>query len=41
MLRLQYYLDDKKQGIRWATKLPFPVHCVSTILTRDTVSQTQ
>lgn len=36
----QYYLADKKVGIQWATKLPFPVHCVETITTTDSVSQT-
>lgn len=36
----RYYLDDKLQGIRWATKLPFPVHCLSSVETEDSVSQT-
>lgn len=35
-----YYLEDKKQGIRWATKLPFPVHCVHQVHTFDAVSET-
>ncbi len=36
----RFYLEDKKQGIRWATKLPFPVHCVASVITTDTVSET-
>src|SRR5690554_5218268 len=35
-----YYLEDKKQGVYWATKLPFPVHCVDKTTTKDTVSET-
>src|SRR5690554_6171167 len=35
-----YYLEDKKQGIYWATKLPFPVHCVHKVITHDIVSET-
>jgi RHS repeat-associated protein len=33
-----YYLQDKKEGHAWATKLPFPVQCVSKVESRDTVS---
>jgi RHS repeat-associated protein len=36
-----YYLDDKKQGRRWITRLPFPVHCVSKVIIKDRVSQTR
>ena len=34
----QYYLDDKKAGRPWATKLHFPVHCVSKTITQDRIS---
>lgn len=37
----QYYTEDKLNGIEWATKLPFPVHCVSEVTTYDSVSQTR
>ncbi|MGC1242936.1 MAG: SpvB/TcaC N-terminal domain-containing protein, partial [Chryseosolibacter sp.] len=33
-----FYLADKKAGKPWATKLPFPVHCVSRIEVIDTVT---
>ena len=36
-----YYLEDKKAGKKWATKLPFPVHCVSKVIVEDAVSQTR
>jgi RHS repeat-associated protein len=36
----QFYLEDKLKGIRWATRLPFPVHCVQQIITEDVVSAT-
>lgn len=36
----QFYLDDKLAGISWATKLPFPVHCISSIKTSDVVTGT-
>ena len=35
----QYYLEDKKQGKEWITKLPFPVQCVSKINITDSVSE--
>ena len=35
-----YYTEDKLNGIEWATKLPFPVHCISEVSTYDTVSET-
>jgi RHS repeat-associated protein len=37
----QYYLNDKAQGKKWITKLPFPVHCVSQVIVEDKVSQTR
>jgi RHS repeat-associated protein len=37
----QYYLEDKKGGQKWITKLPFPVQCVSKVITVDKVSQTR
>jgi RHS repeat-associated protein len=36
----KYYLEDEASGHPWATRLPFPVHCVSKITTTDDVSQT-
>ncbi|WP_205509916.1 toxin TcdB middle/N-terminal domain-containing protein [Longitalea arenae] len=36
-----YYLEDKKKGKQWITRLPFPVHCVSKVITVDKVSQTR
>jgi len=38
---VQYYLDDKKAGLKWITKLPFPVQCVSKMIVIDQVSQTR
>lgn len=35
-----YYTEDKLNGIEWATKIPFPVHCISEVSTYDTVSET-
>lgn len=34
----KYYLEDKKNGRPWVTKLHFPVHCISKTETRDLVS---
>lgn len=34
----RFYLDDKLAGKPWATKLHFPVHCISKTETRDTIS---
>jgi RHS repeat-associated protein len=31
----RFYLDDRRAGRPWATRLPFPVHCVSRVTTRD------
>jgi len=36
----KYYLADKLSGTPWATRLPFPVQCVSEISTTDSVSET-
>jgi RHS repeat-associated protein len=36
----QYYLADKAAGEDWATRLPFPVHCIEKIVTTDSVSET-
>jgi RHS repeat-associated protein len=35
-----YYLEDKKAGKPWITKLPFPVHGVEKTETKDLVSDT-
>lgn len=37
----QYYLDDKKNGMQWVTKLPFPVQCIKKVVVTDLVSQTR
>ncbi len=37
----QFYLEDKLDGRPWATtRLPFPVHCISSVTTEDQVSET-
>jgi len=36
----QCYLEDRREGLHWATKLPFPVHCLERVETADAVSQT-
>ena len=35
-----YYLQDQANQTPWATRLPFPVHCVSQVATSDSVSGT-
>jgi RHS repeat-associated protein len=35
-----YYLEDLDTGAPWATRLPFPVHCVSRVETRDRIADT-
>lgn len=35
-----YYLKAKAAGTPWATRLPFPVHLVSEVITADAVSET-
>jgi RHS repeat-associated protein len=34
----QFYQDDKLRGAAWATKLPFPVQCLSSVETFDFIS---
>ena len=34
----KFYIDDKLAGKPWATKLHFPVHCVSKTTTEDKIS---
>ena len=34
----KFYLDDKKNGTPWITKLPFPVHVVERVETYDYIS---
>lgn len=34
----KFYIEDKLAGKPWATKLHFPVHCVSQVETRDRIS---
>lgn len=36
-----FYLQDKKLGKPWITKLPFPVQCVQQVIVEDKVSQTR
>jgi len=31
----RFYMDDLAAGTPWATRLPFPVHCVSRVIVRD------
>ena len=33
-----YYLMDEEEGTPWATKLPFPVQCVDTVLEHDLIN---
>ena len=35
-----FYLEDKKSGNPWATKLPFPVHVVSKVKSEDKIRET-
>jgi RHS repeat-associated protein len=35
----KFYLEDKKNGKPWITKLPFPVHVLVKTITIDTVAQ--
>jgi len=34
----KFYLEDKKAGKPWITRLPFPVHVVTKVETRDLIS---
>jgi len=36
----KFYLEDKKAGKKWITKLPFPVHCISKITSEDKIRDT-
>lgn len=36
-----YYLEDKKAGTPWITKLPFPVHCVDKIEMIDQIRKSR
>jgi RHS repeat-associated protein len=36
----QFYLADKLAGSPWATRLPFPVHCVSKVVLQDHLRET-
>jgi len=33
-----HYLKDRSEGRPWATRLPFPVHCVRRVESRDTIA---
>ncbi len=35
-----FYLEDKKAGNKWITKLPFAVHCISKVRSEDKIRQT-
>lgn len=35
-----YYLEDRRAGRPWITKLPFPVHCLSKMTMKDRVRET-
>ncbi len=37
----QFYLDAKKNGEPWVTKLPFPVQCLHLVETKDLISNTR
>jgi RHS repeat-associated protein len=37
----KFYLADKRDGRRWVTRLPFPVHVVERIVTLDRISGNQ
>jgi RHS repeat-associated protein len=36
----KFYLEDKKAGKNWITKLPFPVHCISKVTSEDKIRET-
>jgi RHS repeat-associated protein len=36
----KFYLEDKKAGKKWITKLPFPVHCISKVRMEDKIRET-
>lgn len=35
-----FYLEDKKEGRKWITKLPFPVHCIAKVRSEDKIRET-
>ncbi len=37
----EYYLKDKERGQPWATRLHFPVHCLSKTTVTDAISKTK
>ncbi|MFW2373133.1 MAG: SpvB/TcaC N-terminal domain-containing protein [Gammaproteobacteria bacterium] len=37
----KFYLEDKKQGKPWITKLSFPIHCLETVESRDEISDSR
>ncbi|KAL7931662.1 hypothetical protein V8C35DRAFT_309180 [Trichoderma chlorosporum] len=36
----QYHMDDQRAGKNWKRRLPFPIHCVERVVTRDLIAQT-
>ncbi|MDB5200367.1 MAG: spvB [Chitinophagaceae bacterium] len=36
-----YYLQDSIEGKPWITKLPFPIHCLSKVITWDRIMKTR
>lgn len=36
-----YYLNDRLNGKPWITKLPFPVHCLSKVISYDRIMKTR
>ncbi|UKZ56118.1 hypothetical protein TrVGV298_009946 [Trichoderma virens] len=36
----QYHMDDQRAGRSWKRRLPFPIHCVERVITRDLIAQT-
>jgi len=37
----RFYLQDQQAGTPWITRLPFPVHCVSKVIVRDSWRKTE
>ena len=37
----KFYLEDKKNGIPWITKLPYPVQVIEKIIVKDNISETR
>ena len=37
----KYYLEDVLAGVRWATRLPFPVHVIESVEVRDYLAGTR